>query len=240
MIFKLYFSPLDAVTLPIAHHHIIQGLIYNILSYNERYSSFLHNQGRQYHESTYKLFTFGPLTGHYVINKNHTITFDQSLSLEIRSPDPYFCETMNDVLSQQNEYTLGQNIVFLDRYDLIECQHLPTSITIQMISPIVIYHTYENKTIYHNPLDQNYNQYINDNFQKKYLAAYQELPDPIELSALSVGLKDKYVTLFKKRTYITGWKGIYLLKGESSSLSFLYEVGLGAKNSQGFGMFKIK
>ena len=35
------------------------------------------------------------------------------------------------------------------------------------------------------------------------------------------------------------WKGIYELSGKSEYLNFLYDVGIGAKNSQGFGMFDV-
>ena len=50
--------------------------------------------------------------------------------------------------------------------------------------------------------------------------------------------KDKYLTKYKG-FFINGWKGIYQLSGERKYLDFLYQTGLGAKNSQGFGMFDV-
>ena len=39
--------------------------------------------------------------------------------------------------------------------------------------------------------------------------------------------------------YITAWYGKYLISGKRKYLDFLYQAGLGSKNSQGFGMFEI-
>ena len=50
--------------------------------------------------------------------------------------------------------------------------------------------------------------------------------------------KDKYVTKYND-FYITGWQGIYELSGKREYLEFLYYVGIGERNSQGFGMFEI-
>ena len=36
-----------------------------------------------------------------------------------------------------------------------------------------------------------------------------------------------------------GYKGVYKLEGERKYLDFLFQVGLGSKCSQGFGMFDI-
>ena len=51
--------------------------------------------------------------------------------------------------------------------------------------------------------------------------------------------KDKYVTNYKG-FYISGWYGTYRLKGKRKYLDFLYQTGIGDRNSQGFGMFDLK
>ena len=38
---------------------------------------------------------------------------------------------------------------------------------------------------------------------------------------------------------ISGWYGEYYLVGKRKYLDFLYQTGLGSKNSQGFGMFDV-
>ena len=60
----------------------------------------------------------------------------------------------------------------------------------------------------------------------------------IKIQPIQISAKDKFVTKYKQ-SYITGWYGIYKLIGERKYLDFLYQVGLGGKNSQGFGMFEL-
>ena len=58
-------------------------------------------------------------------------------------------------------------------------------------------------------------------------------------------MQDRYMTLYKKARlpeekdiYLTGWRGEYELSGRAEYLNFLYYCGLGARNSDGFGLFE--
>ncbi len=62
--------------------------------------------------------------------------------------------------------------------------------------------------------------------------------DGIEVEVVDYSPKDKVIAKYKG-FYLDGWKGRYKLKGKRKYLNFLYQVGLGAKNAQGFGMFKV-
>ena len=56
---------------------------------------------------------------------------------------------------------------------------------------------------------------------------------------IKITAKDKFVTRYKN-FYISGWFSEYRLEGNRKHLDFLYQAGLGSKNSQGFGMYEIK
>lgn len=77
------------------------------------------------------------------------------------------------------------------------------------------------------------------NFIRKYYA-YTGIyvPDGIMMEPISFSEKDKHVTRYKG-FYLSGWTGTYRISGERKYLNFLYQAGLGAKNSQGFGMFDV-
>lgn len=80
---------------------------------------------------------------------------------------------------------------------------------------------------------------VNDNFYRKYQAYYGVVPcSSISMELHGDGIPKKMVTRYKN-SYITAWYGTYCLKGERKYLDFLYQTGLGAKNSQGFGMFEL-
>ena len=109
-----------------------------------------------------------------------------------------------------------------------------------MNSPICLSKRCEdNKTVYLSPQDKDFEQYINNNFCKKFLSYYNTAPfSDVEIITTCVSSSDKVVTSLKN-VYITAWKGNFILGGSPDYLSFLYDCGLGNRNSQGFGLFEV-
>ena len=71
------------------------------------------------------------------------------------------------------------------------------------------------------------------------LAACRSTADPsVTLRPMGTRLPRKRVTQFKG-IYLTGWEGDFLLDGDPETLCLLYQTGLGDRNSQGFGMFRM-
>lgn len=246
MRFYLTFEPEGVLTLPLAHHHILQGFIYSVISSNKNYSQFLHEQGYRTSGSSFKLFTFGPLNGTYHVNRQRKeIRFFGAVTFEVRSADFRFSEAFLDGLYSNTLFHLGGTNIHITDINTDSYKITSNRIQVRMLSPIVLYHTIStpkgNKTIYHNPLEDHYETWLNDNLQRKYYSLYHNNSVPyIKFSTICVSSRDKYVTLFKNHTYINGWKGTYQLQAPSDILDFLYYAGLGSKNSEGFGMFEVK
>lgn len=219
-------------TLPIGYHHILQSAIYAQIGGN------LHDVDFKYDKRGYKLFTFGPLEGRYVIS-NKTIIFNDELSFEVRCfVDEIGLNIINNVT--RNGIRLGRNTykdveVKIQRHVIED-----DNIIISMKSPICVYATDEDKhTSYFNPGEEEFYFAVEDNFVRKYAAVMGEYPeDSITFRPIKYNQRDRYFTKYKG-FYIEAWKGIYELSGETEYLNFLYDVGLGSKNSQGFGMFEI-
>lgn len=222
----------EPCVLPIAYHHILQSAIYALIGGN------LHNEDYKYDKRGYKLFTFGPIEGKYKI-RGKSIIFFEEMSFEVRCYiDDIGLEIVKNYI--QNGIRLINN-VYRDVYVKVQNRDITeNSLIINMKSPITVYETDEDRrTIYYNPEDVEFYGLIMDNFIRKYSAAFGELPDSnIEIMPVKYSLKDKYMTHYKG-FLIEAWKGIYSLSGDSEYLKFLYDTGLGAKNSQGFGMFDI-
>ena len=71
------------------------------------------------------------------------------------------------------------------------------------------------------------------------MSYYNTVPfSNIEITNTAISHSDKVVTTLKG-IYITGWKGNYILNGSPDYLTFLYNCGIGNKNSQGFGLFEL-
>lgn len=226
----------EPLTLPISYTHILQGIIYSSLANDIKYQTLLHNIGIN-EISNYKLFTFSALCGkHSIYDKK--ITFDEKIFFEIRSVDSYFIFLLYEYF-KTNGITFGERTI-IPNLNIENKIIREESISIKMNSPICITKKDENnKSIYLSPRDSFFEEAINNNFVKKYSSYYNTMPySNIEITNTELSHKDKIVTNLKG-TYITGWKGTYILNGSPDYLTFLYNSGLGSKNSQGFGLFEI-
>lgn len=242
MQFKLKFSFKGSLTLPISYHQTIQGFIYNILKDSPEYSAFLHDYGYESGNHTFKMFVFSKLNGKYTLDMPNIIFHDE-VCLEVRSPLDELCGIFFMALMHCEKFVIGKKQVYLSSCDVSNTQIQKNEISISMLSPICLYTSYyeddSRKTLYISPNDEEFQSMINENLYHKLESLYDFEGYPsVSIETVSCNQRDKYVTNFKG-TKITAWGGKFILRGDSFLLQFLYNTGLGAKNSQGFGMFRI-
>ena len=232
--------------IPIGYHHQVQSLIYNLLRKGGREE--LHDKGLCFGSRGYKLFTFSSLRGGKVIREQKKLYFENRAFLDIRSVDPDFCDSLLSGLQSKEQINLCGFHLSVESVKINDIPIVKSTVNIKMLSPLSVHKTDENShTEYMSPLDAAFADEINANFVRKYYAFYGKNPiSKIVIKTKSVGMRDKYITLYKKAEkpnqkdiYITGWRGEYELSGLPEYLNFLYYCGLGARNSDGFGMFEI-
>lgn len=229
----------DKLVLPLNYNHIIQAIIYKSISPAAGYSDFLHDNGFSYGSRSYKLFCFSLLQGKYeIVDKK--IIFRNEVFFEVRSPDIFMIRILADSISR-NGIDYGELHVSDVDVSLWDETIEDEAVQIQMVSPVCVYTTNPDsrKTCFYTPMDAEFAQLINENFIRKYTACYGIEPDgSVALEPLTVTGRDKFVTRYKG-FYISGWKGTYYLYGARKHLDFLFQSGLGTRNSQGFGMFNV-
>ena len=225
--------------LPINHHHILQSVIYEALESDDAYGRNVHDGGYTNGKRKYKLFQFGQLKGNYRIDSKK-ILFSGMVTWEIRSVIP----SMITILEQ---YYRSNGINFGSKcYDILDIKTMDRtiksdSVVIKMNTPVTVHSTdgSTKKTYFPEPDNPDFLRLINDNFMRKYEAYTGKKPeDNLTIQTVSFREKDKYVTRYKN-FYISGWFGIYRILGNPQYIDFLYQTGLGERNSQGFGMFEI-
>lgn len=230
----------EKLVLPLNYHHILQAVIYRCLEKTTvRYNDFLHDEGFVRGNRNYKLFTFSLLSGRYEI-ANKKITFYGEVSFEVRSPEIFMIKLLAETLAKDGirygDYHVPHvNAILMD--ETVE----ENTLLIEMITPICVYSTdpETKKTYFYHPAEQGFEEMISENFIRKYTACYGIEPESdVVIEPVRVTEKDKFVTNYKG-FYLSGWKGIYRLYGERKYLDFLYQTGLGSRNSQGFGMFRL-
>lgn len=233
------FTAEQPIVLPLANAELIQGLIYRALRTNERYSLHVHENGESFDGRKFKLFTFGELKGNYeVVDKD--ILYRDRIELEIRSVDAYTIQLLLVYFTTNKIVQIGNNDVTVDDVRLEDLHVHEDAMVIRTLSPITVYVTEEDgHTRYFTPQDEQFYTGIIANARRKW-ASHHDNDDGFALR-IRPAENTRFIrraTRFK-RTFITAWHGSFVLEGPSEVLDFLYQTGLGSKNSQGFGMFKL-
>ena len=232
---------IDQFSLPVNYNYLLQSMIYNLLDNKENLSRKIHETGYQIEDKHFKLFTFSLLRGQYKIHGKR-IEFLDKVRFEIRTVDKNILLTIVESLLNLETLRIGQNLVKILNVKIGEKKLTGTSYKIRMISPLVVRSTDADtkKTLYYNPFDTEFKSRIMENFARKYQAYYHKVPTGrFDIEPINFSLKNKFVTKYKDYL-ITGWKGEFGIRGDAEVLDFLYQVGLGEKNSMGFGMFVIE
>jgi CRISPR-associated endoribonuclease Cas6 len=224
---------------------MLQGLIYNNLT-DEGLRTFLHEVGFKNGKRSYKMFTYSRLLGKYQVDKkDKIIIFESPVKLHISSLVDDFVNDLSTSLFKSEKLFLGNKEmelssinaeypIFKDRYAKIE-----------MLSPIVIYSSIKldgkNKTVYYSPKDSIFSKKIQENLIRKYTAIHGKTPEDDEFTIEYIGEKEPRKSVIRyHKTMINGYNGRYLIKGNTELIRLAYFVGIGSKNSQGFGCFKLQ
>lgn len=232
---------IDQFILPVNYNYLLQSMIYNLLKNKEDLSAQLHERGYPLEDKHFKLFTFSLLQGQYKM-QGKRIEFLAKVWFEIRTIDQSILFTIAESLSNLNELRIGRNLVKILSVKIEQKKLTRTSYKIRMISPLVVRSTDADtkKTLYYNPFDTEFKSRIMENFERKYQAYYHKVPTGrFDIEPINFSFKNKFVTKYKDYL-ITGWRGEFEIRGDAEVLDFLYQVGLGEKNSMGFGMFVIE
>ena len=96
-----------------------------------------------------------------------------------------------------------------------------------------------NSARYFAPDDPLFSKIILDNAVRKYYAWTQEKAPSDGFAITCLDHTPHLAIVNFKDTPVRGYTGRFQLTGDAKLLSFLYDAGLGGKNSHGFGMFDI-
>lgn len=228
------------INLPIAYRAIQQGMIYRALSESAPdYSHYMHEEGLTYQNKKFKLFVFGPLKGRYMI-EGKNIIFPDGASMEIRSVDERFIRLLAKSMPEGAMIRLGQNDVKVIRSEMTDYHLLVPRASIRLVAPMTVHITLDDGfTLFFEPDEPEYLQAILRNARRKW-AILHGTEDGFELSIEPLPGRKRMEKTIYKQSYITAFYGDYHLSGSPDAIDMLYNSGLGAKSSQGFGMFQLK
>lgn len=230
----------EPLALPLGYHHILQSAFYHALSaQDEELGRLVHDPVQNKNQRRYKPFCYSQLSGAYLIDSKYII-FHNKASLIFSTNNENLMITMKRSLWKNGLKIQGKSID-VELTELKEPDLSSGSIRIKMLSPVAVLSTdiLTKKTTFFKPWTKEFEEAIIQNYTGKYQQFFDREPTKkLGIELLKLSSKNKYVTTYKG-TYITAWRGEYRLEAEPKGLEMLYDIGLGSKNAQGFGLFEI-
>lgn len=234
---KIHIKNLNDFAIPMSYNYQLMSAIYRLIGENDHLSEFIHNGGYRSGGAMFKLFCFSPLCGHHRVSGKQLV-FEGNISFEVRSPSQEFIDTLRFTLFERSSIRLFDRKLEVKMIEYFDRGIDTNTMRIRTAAPIVLKQTMENRsTVYYSPKDSEFDELINLNLYRKFTAAFGiEPPSTVDLTL--TGCPKKVVTRIKD-TWVTAYHAGFEMQAHPEVAQFLYDTGLGSRNSQGFGMFDI-
>ncbi|HKM39097.1 MAG TPA: CRISPR-associated endoribonuclease Cas6 [bacterium] len=231
------------VIVPLHYNKALQGLLYHQLR-----TAFpkVHEGGWESSGRVFRMFVFSRLMGRIEKIQDKEIHFQAPVRFFVASPNSEVIEVLADGFLKTAVIRLGDAMLELEKLSVCKTPDLTGGqVLCRAMSPVTVYSTVKTadgrkKTYYYHPQEAEFAQLVENNLRKKAQAL--EIPDvdqrPICLQSARVQAKDQKV-VFYGRTVVKGWLGRFHLSGDPTMLKLALNAGIGAKNSQGFGMLQL-
>lgn len=225
-----------SITLPVNYHNLIQGWIYSILP-ADGYGKFIHDEGYRTENRPFKMFVFSDLMGGYEI-RNRQITFKDKCILKIGSQSEEFIRYLYQFLSMNQKALIGTQILNIRSLKIEELPYFKgkQELLLRTISPVTAYSTCDRKVIYYEPGTEVFEESCLNNLKNKCLA--YNLSFTPEFEILDVLYSKKRIIHFKNTFYVS-YNVMLKVKADYPTLDLVWNTGLCAKNSAGFGMISL-
>jgi CRISPR-associated endoribonuclease Cas6 len=246
MRFRIYLSgSTPKIILPIHHNALIQAAIYTNLS--PQLAEFLHNEGYIIDNRPFRLFVFSRIIGEYqILQKEQKIIFNSPIQLIISSPIPQFLHDITQLLLKDG-FRLGNQLLKVDALEVDIPFVDKNEVMVRTLSPIVAYSTMNRPdgrkyTNYFEPREEDFKQLIIQNLKRKGKLLHGEKVEKMEFMIKPIGQYRQHLIKYVKEgreTIIKGYSGRFILQGDRTLIQTAIDVGVGAKNSSGFGLLEM-
>lgn len=248
---RIALKPLSGILhLPKHYNYCLQAFFYHLMQ--KDVSQYVHDNGFACENKRFKMFTFSSILeeGKPNCTLGDNLCFEYTVTILFSTAVTEIGDSILETLEKSNPLnplSLNRQAVLVGKYtqlpepDFYSLDTLEKSIKIKLISPLTVYETNEKLVSYPPPFTEDFNRLLLTNAQDKMkvIKGVSFKHHSLSLDSGQFSLKKAIVMYKTDKNPITAWKGHLLLKGSPELISISYQTGLGAKNSQGFGMWKI-
>ncbi|MCS7230446.1 MAG: CRISPR-associated endoribonuclease Cas6 [Candidatus Kryptonium sp.] len=247
--------------LSLNYNYDVAGLIYRIVGLkSSKFANKIHTKGFRLNGKVFKMFTFSKVfyfEGAYVQERHIFIPQNAEISFLISSPYEEFLKNFAFGLTRVDKIWLGgkDNIYTLRSVEIVFEPEIFQGNPMEVIevdgvfiSPLVVSRVDPlGRTIFLGCYDGEVPYFIRRNLYEKFLAFYKYEPEDefefmFKLDYIVKNQWSKLITIKEGRedeTKIRCMLAPFKIKGTRRIIKFAWDVGLGEKNSMGFGMWDI-
>lgn len=222
--------------IPFNYNHIISSIIYNkIVDLNLAHE--LHTS------NSFKFFNFSQLNiSNRKVVKDGIIAKNGKINFYLSSPNDILIKNLVNGFVEDLEIKFKNDKLIVEKIEALKTPDFTEKSEFKTISPINIRDVNEeNKRIDLAPSDKFFKG-IENNLIKKYCAFHdiESTDKKIKVYSEMANVKRKRITIPKgpNTTHHRAYMMDIILEGDIDLIEFAYDVGLGEKNSMGFGMIK--
>lgn len=218
---------------------MIQGLLYSNIR-NSTFGSFLHSEGYTIQNRKFKLFTFSNILEKPLgVDKDRRkLIYGKDISFFVSTIENEFQAVIEELVWKKETVFLGENQLQIIDVQIAEYE-ISTKMKVKTTSPITCYNTVlvgnRKRTIYYQPYETRWQELIKKNLDKKYELITGEEGRKVKFSMKCLE-KPKERTVYYKKFLIKAYDGIFQIEGDLKMIEIALNIGVGGKNSQGFGL----
>lgn len=233
----------DCIWVPWHYPEWLQGLVYRTIGKTSpELASRLHSEGFVVGSRRYKLITFSWLFPRSATQEKNGLWLEPPINWWVSSPLATVMEAFASGLLTYPEINLGKQKVVVGMVWTEPSFYPRDRVVLETLSPIVvstgIVEGDKMRKVFLSPEDQDYSRIITENLQRKAEAFFGERVPSGEVEMKPLEYRSKLVAIYGVK--IRCYEGVFEVKGSPELIKLGYEAGFGERNSQGFGMMRLK
>lgn len=177
---------------------------------------------------------------------DEALFFGDKISFYFSSVKNFVTEDLGTRIMMLPHFKLIGQKILLSSLEVVREPEFFDNMIIKMLSPVTVYSTMKTedgkrKTYYYSPREREFSELIKGNAVKKYIVTYGRHPidDRLELYPYYFSEEKNRMVVYFKGIRIEGWTGIFRLAGNPELIKITYDAGLGARNPNGLGMWRL-
>lgn len=225
---------------PFNYNHILSAIIYNKIS-DLNFANELHSS------KSFKFFTFSQI---YIpkrrIVKDGIISKDGVISFYISSPNDFLIKSLVDGFLEDLEISFQNQKLTIQKIEALKTPEFSSKSEFKTLAPIIVRtkkEIYGELKIWDLAPSDKFFKSLENNLIKKYIKFNNltKTDKKINIYSDMNFVKRKRISINKGNatTHHRAYMMDLILEGDLDLIEFAYDVGIGEKNSMGFGMVKL-